>query len=124
MKKKKFGEVLRELLGWTREKTITTYDESGEAISIKTITTKLSYFQIIAKLFTGLMIVVIIISILTKLYAFFLRSKYLPFDPARPDVFSYFFNPFDIIFLIFLIWIYSKIDDDDDHMDLIDDDEE
>ena len=51
MGKNKFGEFLRKLLGGIREKTITTYDESGEIIEVATVTTRLSVLTIIHKLF-------------------------------------------------------------------------
>jgi hypothetical protein len=127
MKKKKFGEVLRKLVGGIREKKITTYDESGEIIEVATITTRLSVLTIIYKLFLELMIVVISISILSKLYFFIFQYNY-SLDPARTHIYSFFFNPFgDILFLWLFIWLRSKIDDDGDedvvHMAIDDDDD-
>lgn len=113
MEKNEFGEFLRKLLGWIREQTITTYDESGKIIEVTTVTTRLSVSTIIYKLFLELMIVLISMSILLNLYAFFIIQQYL--SPERAYIHSVFFNPIDffsIMFLLWFIWLHSKIYDD------------
>lgn len=49
-------------------KKITTYNDLGDIIKVETITTKLSYLQIIYKLYMGLMIVTALILIISNIY--------------------------------------------------------
>ena len=49
MKKEKFGYVLKKILGGIKEVETTTYNDSGEVIAIKRVTTELSGLQIISK---------------------------------------------------------------------------
>ncbi|MBU1198886.1 MAG: hypothetical protein KJ685_03565 [Nanoarchaeota archaeon] len=102
MKKKKFREVLRKLLGGIKKEKITTYDDLGNIIKVETITTKLSYLQIIGKLFTGSMIVCALMIIFINLYlAYALQPRFSYFRPV-----SFMIN---IGFLMFFMWLYSRI---------------
>ena len=94
------------LLGWVRERTTTTHDESGKVIKTTRVRFKLSYAQILYKLFLELMIIFTTVILLSNIYTAYTLS-YAYFRPGSFII--------GMMFWFWFTWLHSEFNKEIEH---------